>query len=78
MNCKPIFYLMLTASVMVSPSAPAQEHAGDHPATVLHAAPLLDLDAEPFRATFWGRHARSERRPPRPGLHPATTANTSL
>ena len=46
MNCKPIFYLMLTASVMALPSTtPAQQHAGDHPATVLHASRLLDLDA---------------------------------
>jgi imidazolonepropionase-like amidohydrolase len=45
MNRNPIFYLMLTASVMASPSAPAQKHAEDHPATVLHASRLLDLDA---------------------------------
>jgi hypothetical protein len=46
MNCKPIFYLMLTASVMASSSTtPAQKHAGDHPATVLHASRPLDLDA---------------------------------
>ena len=45
MNCKPIFYMILTASVMASPSAPAQKHAGDHPATVLHASRLLDIDA---------------------------------
>jgi imidazolonepropionase-like amidohydrolase len=46
MNCKPIFYLMLTASVMASPSTTsAQQHAGNHPATVLHALRLLDLHA---------------------------------
>jgi hypothetical protein len=36
---------MLTASVMASPSTPAQKHDGDHPATVLHASRLLDVDA---------------------------------
>jgi imidazolonepropionase-like amidohydrolase len=45
MNCKPIFYLILTASVMASASARAQKHAGDHPATVLHASRLLDVGA---------------------------------
>jgi imidazolonepropionase-like amidohydrolase len=45
MNCKPLFYFMVAASVMASPSAPAQQRAGDHPATVLHAFRLLDIDA---------------------------------
>jgi imidazolonepropionase-like amidohydrolase len=45
MNCKPVFCLMVAASVMAAPSAPAQQRAGDHPATVLHALRLLDIGA---------------------------------
>jgi imidazolonepropionase-like amidohydrolase len=45
MNCKPLFYLMVAANVMAAPSAPAQQSAGDHPATVLHALRLLDVGA---------------------------------
>jgi imidazolonepropionase-like amidohydrolase len=45
MNCNPIFYFMVAASVVASPAAQAQKHDRDRPATVLHASRLLDVSA---------------------------------
>jgi imidazolonepropionase-like amidohydrolase len=45
MNCRPLFYLMVAASVMAAPLAPAQQRGGAHPATVLRALRLLDIGA---------------------------------
>ena len=45
MNFKLLFCLMVAASVMMAPSAPAQQRGADHPSMVLHASRLLDIGA---------------------------------